>query len=168
MIIRDRQSGYSLLELVIYLGLFALISVVMIHSLLTVMRTYAQAAAFRSLQTNGELVMERVTREIRQASTITVGSSTFGVSPGSVTLVGTDENNVSHTVVIRLVNGVIELVDNGVTTTLTENDVTVESFIVRRFTTITGEGVKIELGMTTENNTVISAYFYDSIVLRGI
>jgi len=158
------QKGYSLLELVIYIALFTLFSIVIIRSLVTVTQTYATAAAYRRLQNNGELIMERITREARNASSISNG--TYGTNPGAVTFVGTDTDDVSHTVSFAVVNGAIQVTDNGVSSNISTTEVSPTSFIVRHITTADGEGVKVELQLTTANGYIVSAPFYSTIMLR--
>jgi type II secretory pathway component PulJ len=166
MIRKNSQNGYSLMELVVYIALFAMLSIVMTRSLITVMRTYASAKTYRTLQTNGELVMERVAREIREATTIT--SATYDSSPGALALSGIDSTSAVHTASFSVSSGVIQINDNGTTTALSTSDVTVSSLIFRHMTTAGGgHAIKIELTLTTNRGNIASASFYDTIFLRG-
>ena len=129
------------------------------------MRTYATAAGYRRLQNNGELVMQRMSRELRQATSISSG--TYGSSPGTVTFVSTDASGTTHTITFSVVNGAVQISDNGTTGNLTTNEVTVSNLVFRHIITTYGEGIKIELGLTTANGFIVSGNFYDTIVLRG-
>jgi Tfp pilus assembly protein PilW len=162
-----QQQGYSLIELVIYIALFALISVVIMNALVTVMRTYASAQGYRRLQTNGELIMERVVREVRDASTV-AGGSVYGAHPGTLSLSGTDTGGAPRTAVFSVINGALVLSENGTSANLSTSEVTVNTFIVRHITTTNGEGVRIELGLTTTNGHIVSAPFYATAMLRGM
>ena len=136
------QSGYSLLELVVYIALFIVISIVIINSLITVMKTYSTANGYRRLQSNGELVMERVVREIRQASA--VGSSTVYTSnPGILVVQGVDDIGAARTVTFSVVNNAVQINDNGATGALSSNEVTTTSLIFKHITTTVGEGIKV-------------------------
>lgn len=161
------QQGYSLIELVIYIALFALISVVIMNALITVMRTYASAQGYRRLQTNGELIMERVVREVRDASALS-GGSVYTSNPGTLSLSGTDGSGAAHTAVFSVSNGALVLNDNGTSANLSTSEVAISNFIVRRITTAGGEGIKIELTLTTTNGHIVSASFYGTAMLRGI
>lgn len=156
-----------MIELIVYLAIFTVISVVLVTSLTTIMRTYARAATYRTLQSNGELVMERIVREVRQAATITTGSSTFGSSPGVLALSGTDAGGTTHTITFDVASSAVRVTDNGTTNNLSTSEVAVSSLIFRRISTSVGEGVKVELTLATTTGTAVSANFYSTIILRG-
>lgn len=161
----QKSGGYSLMELVIYIGLFALLSVVMMRSLVTVMKTYASAKTYRTLQTNGELIMERISREARAATNITSG--TYNTNPGSVTFSGVDSNNAVHTASFDVSSGTLQINDNGTIGNISTNDVTVTSLIFRNMTTTKGSAIKVELSLTTTKGNIANANFYSTVVLRG-
>ncbi|MFZ4500056.1 MAG: PilW family protein [Minisyncoccia bacterium] len=153
-------AGYSLLELLIYIALFAMISVLLVHSLVVLMRTYANAASFRRLQNNGELIIERITREVRDAESISSG--TFGQHPGAITLL-----NAGTPVVFGVSNGAVTITENSTTGILSTNQVTVSAMVFRRITTPAGEGVKVELTLATTGGVVRTASFYSTVLLRS-
>ncbi len=159
MRITQKNKGYSLLELLIYIALFAVISIVLVRSLIVVMRTYASAQANRRLQNNGELIMERITREVRDAESISSG--TFGTNPGVLALSGEDGNTT-----FSVVSDAVQVNDDGTIGALSTNKVSVTSLVFRRITTPVGEGVKIELTLTTANAVIKSASFYSTALLR--
>lgn len=162
---RRLQHGYSLIELVIYIALFTLISVVLVKSLVTVMGTYATAQGYRRLQSNGEFIMERITREVRDASDITA-SSVFDVHPGTLSLTGTDEEGDPTAVSFSVSGGVVQINDNGTVGNLSTSEVVVNSLIFKEVNTSIGEGVKVELSLTTANGYIVSAPFYTTVILR--
>ncbi len=165
MIRRKQQGGYSLLELVIYLGLFVLLSVVLIQSLVSVMRTYATAQAYRALQQNGEVVMDRITREIRAASTIS--SATYGTSPGTLSLSGTDSEGNAHTATFNLSGGTVQINDDGSSGVLTTTSVVVTSLLFYATSNTVTDGVKVEITLSTVNGYAASATFYTTVFLRN-
>ncbi len=160
------SKGYSVVELVIYITLFVLISVVVIQSLIYVMKTYASARSFRTLQQNGELVMERLTREIRQSDSVSIGGSVFGSSPGTLTVSGTDSGGAPYTDVFSVVNGVSQLSVNGSVSNLSSGEVTVSNLTFWNVATTGSEAIKIKLTLTTTNIPVITKSFYTTVVLR--
>lgn len=162
-----RQSGYSLLELLIYVALFSALSVLLVKSLVTSLNVYAAAQSYRRVQAEGELAMERMTREVRSATSITTGSSTFDTSPGVLVLSGTDSSGATRTVTFLVSGGQLQINDNGTTGTLTSSSVSISSLIFRKITTAVGTAVKIELTLSTNVGRSVSASFYDTIILRG-
>jgi Tfp pilus assembly protein PilW len=161
------SKGYSLIELLVYVSLFVLISIVIIQSLIFTMKTYANARAYRTLQQNGELVMERITREIRQASAVSTGSSTFGSSPGTLSLSGEDSVGTPYTATVSVSGGSVQLATSSVGSTLSSTEVTVSNLTFWNITTATSSAIKIELTLTTLNSPVISSKFYGTAVLRN-
>lgn len=160
------QKGYSLMELLIYIAIFIAISVVIIQALVLMMRTYTSAVAYRRLQTNGEIIMERIIRETRSADSINIVSSVFGSHPGVLTVQSTDEDSVAHTVTFSIASGALQIDDNGSVGNLSSSEIVIDALIFRRFTTNSSEGVKVELTISTANGLIVSAPFYSSIVLR--
>ena len=153
------QSGYSLLELLIYVGLFALLSIILIRSLVTVMRTYATAQAYRALQNNGELIMERITREVRSGRSIS-GISQCPTTGSTITI--TDPTNTTTT--FSLSAGTIQIDGAALST----SEVSVASLALCSFSTSAGTGVKTKLVLTTTHGFVTSATFYATTILRGV
>lgn len=158
---QSKKGGYSLLELVVYVALFAVISVVLVRSLLTVMKTYARAQAYRQLQNNGELVMERIIREVRDAESITGG--TYNSSPGAITLTNAQINT---TVGFTVADRAVVVTTEGVPAVLSSENVRVDSLVFRVLTTPYGTGVKTELLLSTSGNPSVSAAFYSTTLLR--
>ncbi len=160
------SKGYSIIELLVYITLFILISVVTTQSLLFVMKTYSNARSFRTLQQNSELVMERVTREIRQSDTVSVAESVFGSSPGTLAITGSDANNVPYTNVFSVVNGAVQLSVNGVPSNLSSNEVTVSDLTFWNITTTGSKAVRIQLTLTTINKPIVTKTFYTTVIMR--
>ena len=165
MMKNSKQSGYSLIELVVYIAIFAFFAITMTRSLLTVMRTYASAKTYRTLQTNGELIMERISREIRDATIIT--SATYDINPGALALSGVDSNNAVRTASFTISGDTIQINDNGTVGTLSTSDVDVSNLIFRRMITSVGNVIKVELNLTTTRGNIASATFYNTIAIRG-
>lgn len=158
-----KNGGYSLLELIIYIALFAVISVLIVRSLVTVMKTYAKAQNYRRLQNNGELVMERITREIRNSKSITNG--VYTTNPGSLTLVQ-DTEGVPQTVEFLVSNTSVQVTVDGSTAPLSTTQVTVTNLIFRTVVTTQGVGIKTELTLTTTSAPSSTAKFYSTTLLR--
>lgn len=165
---KQSQSGYSLIELVVYIALFIFLSIVITNSLLSVMRTYTTAQRYRALQNNGELIMERLTREVRNGSGTTILSE-CSTNPGTISISSTDTNNVAHTNIFTVSGGLALLqTDGGGTTPISTNEVTVSVLKFCRVATPTGNGIKISLTLTTTGKNPTDASFYSTALFRGL
>ncbi|HWC57511.1 MAG TPA: hypothetical protein VG621_00965 [Candidatus Paceibacterota bacterium] len=162
-----RHNGYSLIELVVYIALFILLSLVLIQALVSVMRTYATGARYRALEDNGELVMERITRELRNGSTAT--TSTCPTTATTITLASTDASGGTHTTIFGLSGGNVTLAtDGGSAQAISTSDVTASTLTFCSFTTAVGTGVRVHLVLaTTRGTSTTSAAFSSTILLRG-
>ncbi len=165
MKINKLQKGYSILELVIYIALFSIIVVVIINSLLTITKTYSTAQGYRRLQSNGDLIMDRIAREIRSSNTIV--SATYNTNPGSISLSGVDSIGGTKSSSFSITNGVLQINDNGNIGDLSTSEVVVTSLIFRNITTANSLGIKVEMTLTTANGYIVSAPFYSTILLRN-
>lgn len=114
--------------------------------------------------------MERISREIRNASSIDVANSSLGSSPGVLQLNSVDELGNSQTVKFNVSGGELVISYNGVSIgNLLGNNISVSSLIFRRIgTTASGEAVKIELILQDNKSQDLKIEnFYNTIVLRG-
>ncbi|MEI6022236.1 MAG: prepilin-type N-terminal cleavage/methylation domain-containing protein [bacterium] len=158
-------KGYSLIELLVYLSIFSILCLVIIKSLVTSMTVYSQSQSYRKIQAQGELVMERMTRELRQATSVTGGN--FDANPGSITLAGKDLSGNPDTVAFSVVNNQVQISVNGVNSTLTGGQVASNSLIFRKVTTSNGSAVKVELQLQTVTGYKITVPFNTTVLLRG-
>ncbi len=169
------QNGYSIMELLIYIALFAFLSVVLVRSLITVMKTYATAQSYRALQNNGELIMERITREIRNGTTATTSSCL--TTPGTLSIVSTDTNNATHTNSFAVLNSKVQLTtDTDSALNISTDEVSVTSLTFCSFNNVStatpivtvSKGIKVKLVLSTNRGHIVSVPFYSTVLLRGI
>ena len=79
-------SGMTLLETVIYISLLAVISVAVVNVFLSETSAWARARAERDSTDAAKLALERITHEIRLASSVDTGQSVLGSHPGKLVL----------------------------------------------------------------------------------
>ena len=84
---RLSQKGFTILEFVIYVALLGIVvtSAAMFAMHFTI--TQMKAATYAKASRNAQFAMARIESEVAQATSINVGSSTFGSNPGLLTLV---------------------------------------------------------------------------------
>ena len=80
------QRGVTLIELVVYLGILALIGVVAVQLVLSISFNAAEVQSERKIISNGEVAMESLLREIRQAYDLETAASVFGTDPSTLVL----------------------------------------------------------------------------------
>lgn len=145
-IFKNRLSpAFTLLELTIYIALATLTLMMIItigHNLII---SNARSEAQRELSVNMRSLVQQISQSIKNATNVTVGSSTFGSHPGVLTLdypgSGTDViiNTYDKTVTmssgatvaikkLRIKEGTLDYQD------LTSDNVNVTNFVVRNLT----------------------------------
>ena len=157
--------GYSIIEILVYLAIFTAISILVINLFITILSSFNTANVNRKLLESGQMSMERMTKEIRQAKNIDISNSTND----SLQLNSTDVSG--NNVVIKLANisGNLDLYKDGVLIGgLFSENVSLTKLIFRRITTIHGEAVKIEMTLLySDGRNIKSENFYNTVILRG-
>jgi hypothetical protein len=110
------------------------------------------------------VALERIGSEVRSGLSLNTAQSTFGSSPGELTIgYATTTSNFSVS------GGKLVFTQNGVVIgPLTSEDVVVESFIVDRFMGTTTELVRVSLTLSGNSKAASTTRtYYTSAVLRG-
>lgn len=137
------KRGSSLLEIIVYLAMFTVLSTVIVNSLLISMRLYKDARTNREFTEQGSLAMERISRSVRSASAVNVASSTLGTSPGVLVL-----TNGTSTTMFDVSSSALRLTENGaVSGNLTAGRISVSSLIFYYYSA-TSTSVKTDIRLT--------------------
>jgi Tfp pilus assembly protein PilE len=164
------NAGFSLMEIIIYITIFTIISIVVINAYITIFSSFSNTKTTRNLLESGNAVMERISREVLQSSSIDISNSILGSNPGVLQLNSTDSSGNSRVVKFGISPSATHLdiyYDGSLVGNLIRDDISVSSLVFRRIGTPIGEGVKVEL--TLQNNfgkTIRSEHFYNTIILR--
>ena len=163
------QTGVSLVEMILYVVLLVIVMSVIVQSLVAVGRVYRSIMLTRELESSGTIAMEQMLREIRNASSLVLGESVIGTSPGAIAVSGVDESLNPYETKFDLVSGVLQISKNSETpASITSSPVSVSYLLFTRVATSTSEGVRIELEVSgTAGSISKSERFYGFTVLRG-
>lgn len=163
---RTKEHGVTLVETVIYTALVASLSILLVSSLLILYRAFGETRGYSDLLESAQVSMERMTREIRGASSINTGSSTLGTTPGVLSL---STGGTPATVSFSVSDGAIIFSENGTSSgALTDPSVTVSSLVFRSITTTAGSAVRIEMTLLSERSrSGKTMTLYDTVTLRG-
>jgi hypothetical protein len=159
---REIKNGYALLELLFYISLFVILSVVVINAMATMSRSFKETSIQAELIESGT-IMERISREIRGAYGI--GS----VGAGDLVLNTKDSGGANKTVEFLLSGTNLELLENGTLTgNLNTPTISVTALAFTQITTAPGKAIKIVLTVKSANDALNRTQdFYDTVVLRG-
>jgi len=155
------KKGTTLIELLIYTAILAAVSVFMISSILITIKSFNDYRLSRNISVSAASAMERMVREVRQASDVS-GAGVFDVSPGHLVLDTAEFFADSGRLVIKNAGG---------NTYLTPQDLIVSNLIFREVATSTNQvskAVKIEMELTGgQGSYAKSEKFQTTVVLRG-
>lgn len=166
---KNRNRGTSLVEMVLYIVLLTLVTGIIVQMLVAMGGVYRNIKLTRELESSGTIAMEQMLREIRNSSSVVVGGSVLGASPGTLVISGTDESQNSYQVAFSVESGTLQISKNGETpTALTSSPVSVSYLMFNRVANTNSEGVRVELEVSGNAGSVSkSQKFYGFAVLRG-
>jgi type II secretory pathway pseudopilin PulG len=159
--IKNYNGGYEILELLFYISLFAILSIVVINSMITMTKAFRETTLQAEFLQSGS-IMEQMGREIRQAYDI----NSISASDLKLNTTGADT-----AVEFKLVGSDLQFLENNSTTptgNLNTPNIIVTALSFSQITTTVGKAVKISLTIRSSNDALNRAFdFNDTIVLRG-
>lgn len=149
-------SGASLLETVLYVGIFAVITLLTVNTVLALTRAMGEMRTLRHTIQDSEIAMERMIREIRAAEIINTTASIFNTHPGKLVLTGT-----SSTITFSLVGGeqLFFQKNTNKAAPLTSSSTAITNLVFTHLIASSSEAVRIRMVMDNKN-------FYGTAVLR--
>lgn len=161
--------GFTLIEAVIYVALLVILLVVITSTIIGMASSYHSLVVVQNISDSSASVLERMTREIRNAESVDVSGSTFGNSSGVLVLNSTDDSGGNITREFFVLNGRIHIKEDGVDMgPLTMDRVEVTNLEFEHLTSAISEAVKVEITLEAgvgENERTEN--FYSTAVLRG-
>jgi len=153
MIIK-KNYGYAILELLFYIAFFVTLSLVVIDAMITMARAFKETSIQAELAQSGT-IMERMSREIRESSSIvSISSTDLKLNAVEFKLSGSD----------------IQLLENDILIgNLNTPNIAVTALTFTEIITAKGKAVRILLTLKSGNDTFSSRSvdFYNTVALRG-
>ncbi len=163
-----KKSGFSLIEMVIYVSILSVISIFIVNMLISLTSTYRTVVALRSAENSGILAMERMSRDIRASTSINLGQSTLANSPGVLTLI-TTSGVISTTTKYYVDQGMLKVDVNGVYLgPLSLFNATVTNLVFRVIDSGVSQAVKVDMTVQGTTGTVTKTKtFHSTVILKG-
>ena len=159
-----RQSAFTLIEMLIYVSLMALISLIVAQSVVIVLKSNKDAFAEINIRNSGYSAMEGMLREIYLSESIDqVSSGILQMKQNN----GTDivKFATSSNSVLYFYKGTITPILIG---PLTSKNVSVRNLIFTKINTGKSFAVRIQMELQTNvNNQAKNEWFYGTAILRG-
>jgi Tfp pilus assembly protein PilE len=156
------NKGYSMVELLFYISIFFVLTLVIINSLVVMTRAFRVTSVEADL-VQSSTIIEKISREIRQA----YGINSIGAS--DLKLNTKDELDNNKTVRFVFTTTDVLFYENDVLTgNLNSPNIQISALSFTEITTVVGKAVKIILSLnSTRGGVSRTEDFYDTVVLRG-
>lgn len=127
------KKGFTLIELIIYMGLLSIFMVIMTDLLTQILDLRSQSTALSFVNSDGNYLRDRLEYDIRRSTAIVTPSTTGTSSTQLVLTIG----GAAHTYNVQ--NSELVLTTGGVASSLTTSDVSIASFSATRIGNGTGK-----------------------------
>lgn len=163
------RRGFTLVEMIIYIAFFAILSLLATQATIVVMKSFYTLRLTQNINQSASTALERMSREVRNAYDIDETQSTLGSNPGHLTLKTKDSAGNNITMEFYVVNNQIGIKEGGVDKgTLMTKNATITNLIFRKIDTLNSQAVKIEMTFRDARGALQQEVkFYDTIILRG-
>lgn len=156
------SGGYTVVELLFYMSIFVILVLVVINAMIIMTKSFRETTIHAQLISTNS-IMERMSREIRQALSIN------SISATDLVLNTKDLAGAAKTVEFVLSGSNINFLENSVSTgNLNSSNIAVSSLSFTQITTTAGKAVKISMTLNSTKDTLgRNVDFYNTIGLRG-
>jgi len=138
------NSGTTIVELILYMGLLSIFMVMVVNLFGQVLSVQTDSVAESYIQTNGNFLLIKLAKDINSSDDIITPSS-IGQSATSVVL-RSGPNNISYTII----NGRLVLTDNTGSYNLNDVDTIISDFLVKRLGNSGGKnGLQVSYKITS-------------------
>lgn len=165
------KKGFSLVETMIYIGIFGVVSLFTVNIIFTAVKTYNNFKIVKDLKSAAEISLERMSREIRLANDIDISKSVLGASPGKIYLNTVDfDTDSSKNIEFFASNGALIMVQNGFSEEyLTSSSTEVTNLVFREIvSSTTSKAIKIEMEFKARKGGFEkSEKFYTTAILKN-
>jgi hypothetical protein len=164
------KYGFSLVEVVAYVGLFSVFSVLALNAIVDVMHAFGGLRVSRDINDSAVKAIERMTRDIKNAREIDFLQSTFGVHPGALSLTVMSASGTPMTVRYAIgADQKLHIFENGTDRgSILIARTVVDGLVFRLVNTGSTLGVKTELHLSsTRAGATATEHFNNTSMLRG-
>ena len=158
------RRGFTLIELILYIGFVSLMITAFVTFSLDTINSAQKSQINDDLQQNARLAVDRMLQEIRSSSSINTGSSTFGTSPGVLSLA--TSSGTTNPIIFSLSSGVLQMKQgSGAAAALTDSRYTVSSLIFDNLSTTRTSEVRVT--MTIQQVNTNNEAYNASVTAQG-
>ncbi len=162
---RDRQAGFTVIEVLVYLAIFVVVTTAATYLLLTLNDVVDRYRVNTALYRSGTGVMEQVVVALRQADQFNLGASVIESPTNGALTVLSDGTSTTFTKSGDELLLTINSVPYG---SILDGPVIVDGFTVYQYNTAIGTLLRVKLDLTaTVGSSSKSTTLYGGAVIRG-
>jgi len=156
-----------LIEMVVYVAIIAAVFALMLTGMISLYNASQTARTSRALNLSAATTLERLSRELRDGSSIITASSTLGSSPGILVIETDNASTTGGTFTFSLSGGKVYLTDSTGAKALSATEVNVSELTFWHATGTNGQAVRARITVEpVASSSVAARTFYSSTVLR--
>jgi prepilin-type N-terminal cleavage/methylation domain-containing protein len=172
--IKNKEEGFTLIEMIVYVALVGIISVVLFGVTFFVIRANNKIIALSKVSSNANSVMERMTYEITNSKYIYLPTSNFSSSDAQLSLVtevGASSNEDITFIDLYVEDGTLflkeEILDDPVA--LTSSDVLVSGMKFSYYKNDSRESVTVDMTIQAKNSAMSDStiHLVNTVALRS-
>ncbi len=165
MQIKINKKGYTLVEMVIYVSVMSIVTLLIVNTVLTFSKSYKEINALRIVDGSAIDSMERISREVRGSVSVDTVNSTLGSNPGVLTLIQSSGSQ-STTTKFYVESGTLKVDVNGVYSgPLTGTGIVVDSLVFSKIDSNVTSAIKIDMTITGTYALTSKTKIYHTTVL---
>lgn len=162
--IQKLNKGFSLIEIVFYVSIFLILSIVTIDALIVITKSFKTTKVNIELAQGGS-ILEKIAREIKQAESVSLASST------DMTINTFDEDGNSKIIRYVLSGNNLAVYENGSGTSsgnLNPSNIKINSLEFTDLNTTLSNAIRISITIGSNHfASTKEVNYYTTIVLRG-
>lgn len=137
------RTGYTLVELLLYLSLFSIISMTLVSVYIATQDARVQQQSVALVEQRGSLLLRAMSNTVRRAEAVT---SPVAGATGSMLALQMSQNAENPTLIVRTSTGNLVLIQKITQTALLDSGIIVEQFVARN---IGGTSIFLSLDLST-------------------
>lgn len=159
-----RQRGYTLVELIVYIAIAAVVLLAIVSAVEYAYVFYRQLTVGPRVDQAGAAAAERIIRDIRTGSSVDLTESTFGVPLGELTITAGDGATTSKKFYVD--SGELEYQEGSADpVALSPADMYVSRFLLNYLSTGESQAVRFELELTYPTDAGTSTRSYTGLAI---
>ncbi len=160
---KKSTHGFSLIEVILYLFIMAVVLTTIALFLLQLLNARAKTRAISEVLASAQLIEQRLSEAVRHASSLRTAQSTFGSDPGVLSLQMVDAARSPTDFSLSQDDGAFQISEAGAPAeVLTPDSVRVTNLLFTNLTGVDDVGVvQVRFTLETSVDTTSSAFIYD-------